>query len=139
VPIDDLWHNSFGVTLETAKGALFANLQAMMSQAGRADVQAANGSVALKGIAQGARLQRLAAQLGISLNGFFGGQRISQDAAVGRKWQLGGASFVVAGPTVANLKQLQDEWIAWIERNMDAFALGDRGAMANADQCTQSQ
>lgn len=134
VQIADLWHNSFGTTLETANGALFANLQAMMSQAGRASFAAANGSVALLGIAQGARLQRLATQLGIPLNSFFGGQRISQEGALGKQWSLGGANFTVAGPTAANLKELQDDWIKWIERNMDAFALGDRQAMANADK-----
>src|SRR5690606_18105699 len=36
--IRDLWHNSFGSTLETAQNALFGNLQAMMSLAGRANV-----------------------------------------------------------------------------------------------------
>jgi len=134
VEVGDLWHNSFGTTLETATGALFANLQAMMSQAGRANFAAANGSVALLGIAQGARLQRKAAQLGISLNGFFGGKRITQETMVGQTWSLGGADFVVAGPTIANLKELQDDWIKWIERNMDAFALGNSQAMANADK-----
>ena len=134
VEVGDLWYNSFGTTLETANGALFANLQAMMSQAGRADFAAANGSVALLGIAQGARLQRKAAQLDISLNRFFGGKRITQETMVGQTWSLGGADFVVAGPTIANLKELQDDWIKWIERNMDAFALGNTQAMANADK-----
>lgn len=81
VEIGDLWHNGFGQTLETAKGALFANLQAMMSQAGRASVLSTHGSAALLGIAQGARLQRVATQLGISVNGHFGGGRITQEAA----------------------------------------------------------
>lgn len=134
VQVGDLWHNSFGTTLETAKGDLFANLQAMMSQAGRANFASATGSVALLGISQGVRLQRMAAQLGIPLNSFFGGQRITQEEALGRQWSLGGAKFVVAGPTTANLKELQDDWIKWIERNMDAFALGDPVGMANADR-----
>jgi len=134
VQIGDLWHNGFGATLEIAKGALFANLQAMMSQAGRANVAAANGSAALLGIAQGARLQRMAAQLGIPVNGFFDGQRITQEVALGQHWSLGSANFAVAGPTTANLKELQDDWIKWIERNMDSFAIGDRQAMANADK-----
>jgi len=132
--VGDLWHNSFGTTLDTVNGALFANLHAMMSQAGRAAFAAANGSVALLGIAQGARLQRKAAQLGIPLNGFFGGKRITQEEMVDRTWSLGSANFVVAGPTIANLKDLQDDWIKWIDRNMDAFALGDAQAMANADK-----
>ena len=134
VNILDLWHNSFGTTLDTNNGALFANLQAMMSQAGRASVAAANGSVALLGIAQGARLQRVAAQLHVPVNSFFGGGRITQEATVGRQWTLGSADFVVAGPTTANLKELQEDWIKWIEHNMDAFALGDAQAMANADK-----
>jgi len=132
--VGDLWHNSFGTTLDTASGALFANLQAMMSQAGRAEFSAANGSAALLSIAQGARLQRKAAQLGISLNGFFGGKRITQEQMLGQTWSLGSADFVVAGPTIANLKELRDDWIKWIERNLDAFALGDTRAMANADK-----
>jgi hypothetical protein len=98
VIVGDLWHNSFGTTLDTANGALFANLQAMMSQAGRAAFAAANGSVALLGIAQGARLQRKAAQLGIPLNGFFGGKRLTQEEMVGQTWSLGSADFVVVGP-----------------------------------------
>ena len=134
VRVVDLWHNSFGTTLETAKGALFANLQAMMSQAGRANIASANGSIALLGIAQGARLQRVAIQLGIPVNQFFGGGRITQEAAVGQRWSLGSADFVVAGPTVPNLQELQADWIKWIENNMDAFALGDTQAMANADK-----
>lgn len=132
--IVDLWHNGFGQTLETATGALFSSLQAMMSQAGRASVAAANGSVALLGIAQGARLQRAAAQLGIPTNEFFGGGRITQQGALGKRWAFGDATFSVAGPTDANLADLQVDWIKWIEKNLDNFALGDSQAMANADK-----
>jgi len=106
----------------------------MISQAGRASVAAANGSIALLGIAQGARLQRLAAQLGIPINDFFGGGRITQEGALGKQWSFGDATFSVVGPTNANLAELQADWIKWIEKNIDTFALGDAMAMANADK-----
>ena len=133
VAIGDLWHNGFGATLDDARGSLFGNLQAMMSQAGRASVAAANGSVAMLGIAQGAKLQRMATKLGVSLNGFFGGRPIVVDGPGAPTRALGGATLAIAGPTRANLDQLRNEWIDWIERHVDAFAMGDVAAMANAD------
>lgn len=133
VAIGDLWHNGFGSTLDDARGSLFGNLQAMVSQAGRASVTAANGSIAMLGIAQGAKLQRMATKLGISLNGFFGGNPIVVDGSPGPPWALGGANLSVVGPTRENLDALREDWIDWIERNVDAFAMGDVQAMANAD------
>ncbi|WP_326525256.1 MBL fold metallo-hydrolase [Sphingomonas sp.] len=133
VAIDDLWHNSFGSTLDEADGALFANLQAMMSQAGRASVTAANGSIAMLGIAEGAKLPRMASKLGIPLNGFFGGARIVANGGRAPAWTLGGSRIAVAGPTPENLAQLRKEWIEWIEKHFDSFAIGDVAAMANAD------
>jgi beta-lactamase superfamily II metal-dependent hydrolase len=134
VVIADLWHNGFGATLDTADGALVSNLQAMMGLAGRARLAADNGSIALLGIAQGARLQRLAAKLGIPRNTLSDGVPIVTDDAEGPEWSLGAARFSVVGPTRANLDALRDEWIAWIDRHMDAFAMGDSVAMANADK-----
>jgi hypothetical protein len=133
VTIADLWHNDFGSTLDEAGGALFGSLQAMMSLAGRASVATTNGSVAFLGIAQGARLRRLATKLGVSRNVLSGGRPIVLDGGAQLEWSLGGARFAILGPTSENLDELHKEWVAWIDRNTDAFALGDINAMANAD------
>ena len=134
ITVSDLWHNSFGRTIDDAEGSLQGNLQAMMSLAGRAQVAAANGSLALLGIRQGARLRRLAVKLGIPLNDTFSGQLISQEKQAAVKWSFGAATIQVVGPTAANLRELRTEWIKWIENNLDAFAMGDAAAMANADK-----
>lgn len=131
--IADLWHNSFGSTLDTANNSLSGNLQAMVSQAGRAKVATVNSAAALLSIAQGARLRRLATKLRIPLNAHFAGNRITQESAVDSRWSLGEASFAVVGPTEENLRKLQKEWIKWIEDHADAFAVGDVQTMANAD------
>ncbi|HMR60826.1 MBL fold metallo-hydrolase [Amaricoccus sp.] len=133
VAIADLWHNGFGSTIDDARGSLFANIQAMVSQAGRAGVAAANGSIAMLGIAEGAKLQRMATKLGIPLNGFFGGGPIVVEGATRPAWPFGNASFAIVGPTRENLDELRREWVAWIERHVDGFEMGDVTAMANAD------
>lgn len=131
--IIDLWHNSFASTLDTVDKSLSGSLQAMVSQAGRAQVAAANSAAALLSIAQGARLRRLATKLRIPLNEHFAGKRITQESAIDSLWQLGEAKFAIAGPTHDNLRRLQKDWIKWIEDHADAFAIGDVQAMANAD------
>jgi hypothetical protein len=134
VTVADVWYNSFGATMDNPEGSLQSSLQAMMSLAGRSNVAAANGASALLGIKQGARLRRLAIKLGIPLNGAFGGQVISQEQQTGVKWGFGDTTFEVVGPTAANLRELQRDWVTWIENNLDAFATGNVAAMANADQ-----
>jgi hypothetical protein len=133
ITVRDLWHNSFARTLDNDRRSLVSNLQSMMSLAGRAQVAAANGSIALLGISQGERLRRMALKLGIPVNQEFGGELISTDLADG-SWSFGDAEFSIAGPTAANLEELRLEWARWIEDNLDAFADGDPMAMANADK-----
>ena len=65
IKVLDLWHNSFARTLDNQDGVLVSNLQSMMSRAGKAQVAAANGSIALLGIGQGERLRRQALKLKI--------------------------------------------------------------------------
>lgn len=132
--VPDLWHNSFSRTMDTPNGELLVNLRMMMGQAGRANVAAAHGSIAFLGISHGYLLERLATKLRIPINHFFGGRPIVQDDAAGQLWTLGATQFAIAGPTQANLKALQDEWIRWIEDNVDGFAVGDLQTMANADK-----
>ena len=134
VTVADVWHNSFGATIDNPEGSLQSNLQAMMSLAGRSKVAAANGSIALLGIKQGVRLRRLAVKLGIPLNGAFGGALISQEKQTGVNWSFGDTTFEVVGPTAANLRELQGDWVRWIENNLDAFATGNVAAMTNADK-----
>ncbi|WP_347267515.1 MBL fold metallo-hydrolase [Paracoccus sp. (in: a-proteobacteria)] len=131
--VAELWHNGFGEVLDDAEGWLAGNLRAMMGQAGRVRVAAANGAAATLGIAQGARLQRLAVKLGIAMNRPTAGRPITQEAMAGRTWDLGRTRLTVIGPTRPNLEALRQDWIAWIERNTDRFALGDAQAMADAD------
>ena len=97
----------------------------MMSLAGRANVAAANGAAALLGIRQGVRLRRATVKLRIPLNATFGGQLISQDRQAGVRWNFGNTTFDVVGPTADNLRELQQEWVAWLENNLDAFATSD--------------
>jgi hypothetical protein len=68
------------------------------------------------------------------LNHAFNEDLISVDTQTGVTWNLGGSTFKVAGPTKANLDELRDEWVKWIEENLDDFATGDKQAMANADK-----
>lgn len=132
--VAEVWHNSFGATIDDENGSLQSQLHAMMSHAGRAQLAVANGAIALLGINQGARLRRLAVKLHIPINGTFAGALISQDQQAGVHWSFGNARFEVIGPTAANLVELRKAWLQWVEKHLEAFASGDAAAMANADK-----
>ena len=132
--VADLWHNSFGETLDDSAGNLVAGIEEMAASAGRAQVALGSVGPALLGIREGAALRRFAAKLGIPLNGAFGGGLISPDLVAQPVWALGDVTVRVIGPTAANLRELRAEWAAWIARNNEDFALGDVHAMANADK-----
>jgi hypothetical protein len=134
ISVADLWHNSFARTLNDADGNLSSNLQAMMSLAGKAQFAAANGSIALLGIAQGEKLRRQALKLGIPINGAFNNELISVETQAGVEWSLGNSRFRIAGPTRGNLDELRAEWVKWIDDHLDQFAEGDQQAMSNADR-----
>ena len=129
----DLWHNSFAATIDDDRGTVAAGIREMATLAGRAQLTLGETSIALLGIREGALLRRHALKLGIPINGAFSGEVISPDELTSSEWTLGDIKLQIIGPTNANLVELRTKWKKWINDNLEAFAEGDRRAMANAD------
>lgn len=130
--VGDLWHNSFAQTVDTPEGAIGKGLQAVLDVAGAQQFAMPDAAVSLFGIAEGARLRRSAARLGVPVNAAFGGGPISPDELTDPVRRVGGMTLTVVGPTARNLAQLQGAWMEWLRVHGDRTASPE--ALANADR-----
>jgi Metallo-beta-lactamase superfamily len=112
--IASLWHNSFERTIDPA-GRVGKQMQtnAMIFGATKMTTPLATDTLeTLYGIKEGNRLRLMARKLGIPINkGFKGDVLLAAKAAV----KLGPLELQIAGPTKANLKALETEWLEWLE------------------------
>jgi len=132
--VKDLWHNSFFETIDDDRGTVRAGLAEMATFAGRTNTILAESSIALLGIKEGALLRRHALKLGIPINGAFQGRLVAPDELTDPTWTFGDISMRVVGPTDANLTELRQKWLDWLDDHLDAFAEGNTDVMANADK-----
>ncbi|RPI25009.1 MAG: MBL fold metallo-hydrolase [Acidobacteria bacterium] len=130
VTIGQMWHNSFGATIDP-NGSLAP--RAISALAPRAANLAVAGA-AILGIAEGHRLRVGAAALGVCLNPNFTDGLVSVDTAPEEPPSFDTLELMVAGPTEETLDQLRIEWEEWLDTHEDEVRSGDPVALANADQ-----
>ncbi|HEX8223028.1 MAG TPA: hypothetical protein VF605_04330 [Allosphingosinicella sp.] len=124
--VNELWHNSFDRILGNDEtGALVSG----SAQFGAASTDEMNSLVEeaeegpqtdhakiLASVKQGDDLKRLATDLGISVNGQFGGELIRTVPGETVSRTVAGIEFVVVGPRQAELAELQEEFDKWLAR-----------------------
>ncbi|QYE35684.1 MULTISPECIES: hypothetical protein [Sphingosinicellaceae] len=130
--VRDLWHNSFADTVDTPEGAVGRGLQAILDVAGSQQMEMRGTADSFFGIAEGARLRRSAARIGVPVNAAFAGGVIRPDGSARFAVDLADVRLTVVGPTAANLGQLRTAWLRWIADHGDRMA--DAAALANADR-----
>lgn len=129
--IKSLWHNSFSQTI--GKGnEIEPRLKSLMMNAKQASVLS-NTGMAFEGIGEGARLRLYATQLGIPLNPQLGSQPILVDT-VPEAFSVANLTLHVIGPSEENLKALQKEWMAWLDKHEEAAGSADPAVAAKADK-----
>ena len=112
VAIDAIWHNSFARAIDPANEITPRfNALASVSQ-----LSASHAAPAILGVPEGNRVRQIAAQLEIAVNSGFPGDLISVENAPG-PLVFGNLSLTIAGPTQANLDELHEEWLAWLDKH----------------------
>jgi beta-lactamase superfamily II metal-dependent hydrolase len=128
--IANLWHNSFERTIDPT-GDITQQMQAMMMMAGAAKQTMRVTADTLYGIKEGNRLRLMAQKLKISSNKGFKNDVIVVDTAK-LPTKFGPLELRIAGPTKSNLKDLQTEWLNWLEETTQRMA-ADPAAAAMSD------
>jgi ribonuclease BN (tRNA processing enzyme) len=128
--IGELWHNTFGDTIDV-NNTIVPRLRSLLANA---NVAAALEHTAMEvnGIAQGERLRRLALQLAVPVNSTTS-STITVEAS-SDVLDLNGLKLTVVGPTEEALTKLRKEWEDWLEENEPALASADPSVLANLDK-----
>ena len=126
-----LWHNSFARTVDT-DGQIVQRLQTLMSMASAASVAMPFANTALLGLVEGHRLRTLAKQLKLKVNLGFTDDLILVETAK-QAVKFGPLTLQVVGPNKANLAELRNKWIDWLEKT-ENDAMNDPTVLANADR-----
>ncbi|MGH9874104.1 MAG: MBL fold metallo-hydrolase, partial [Pyrinomonadaceae bacterium] len=124
-----LWHNSFAASIDP-NGVIQPRLAALITPS-RASVMAFSG-MAVQGIQEGAGLRSQALALNLSINDGFPNGLITVDSAPGAK-QFDNLELTIVGPTQANLDNLEQKWIAWLDAQENSIMSDDPFVMANSD------
>ncbi|TFI59729.1 MBL fold metallo-hydrolase [Sphingomonas parva] len=127
----ELWHNSFSDAIDDDEDTIAKGVRMVLANAGVASTIMTDVPIAFFGIAEGERLRREARLLHIPINRTFGGELICPDLLPNPALEIGGMRMTVIGPTDANLRALQEEWLEWIRRNRTAARPEQ---LANADK-----
>ena len=127
----DLWHNSWGKTVDP-DGTVGPRLTALMTATRAAAMP--NAANATFGIKEGNALRTKAKVLGIPINKAFNGGELITVSEAGPAKKLQNLSLRVVGPTVKNLEKLRKEWMEWIEKHEDQVDSDQVQVLANSDQ-----
>ena len=127
----DLWHNSWGRTIDP-DGAIAPRLMALMTATRTAVMP--NATNATLGIKEGNALRTKAKLLGIPINHAFNGGDLITVSDAGAPKKLQNLSLRVVGPTTKNLERLRKEWMEWIEKHENEVGRDDVKVMANTDR-----
>jgi hypothetical protein len=112
--IGQLWYNSFARTLDPS-GDISQGVQAMAAVASAANVAMPFAMDAFYGIKEGNHLRLLARKLKVPTNSGFRDDLILVETAR-KAVTFGPLALTVVGPTKANLRALQTEWLDWLAR-----------------------
>lgn len=129
VPIDELWHNQFGATLDE-DGTLRRRFAELSASTAVSSAFASLCAQQLDGIAEGHRLLLRANSLGIELNKSNGRRPFVVDERFDYTLANGeGPTVTVVGPTRASLDALRVAWKTWIDN-------GAKGLDGNSERST---
>ncbi|MBK6571245.1 MAG: hypothetical protein IPG21_01985 [Saprospiraceae bacterium] len=112
--INHLWHNTFSETIDL-DGSISSRLNSINTIFGQHGLSSVNSVFTFNSINQGNKLTALANVLDIKINehsgnGFFSLDN-NEEAVL-----FDNLSFTIIGPSKENLKALNDEWKAWLEK-----------------------
>jgi len=126
--IEDLWINEFDGGRGRIEGRLASLLEGLAAQSRSMAAAAAS----LSGIREGHRLRVLAVQLNVPVNGRTGGKPFLASSA--HRFSVQGLAVRVVGPTRANLDALEEQWLAWLEKQEARVAKGELDLAAMSDR-----
>lgn len=128
--INELWHNTFGDTIDV-NNTILPRLKTMFMNANVA-ASMDHKAMELLGVAQGETLRRLALQLSIPIN-TIADPTITVEALPGEH-ELKGLKLTIVGPTEEGLVKLRQEWQDWLDKNEAHIATADTRTLANSDR-----
>jgi hypothetical protein len=114
VKVPGLWHNSFQKSIDR-DGQITLRMMSLMAMAAATSATMPLLADAFLGIGEGHRLRVLAKQLKVPVNKGFKKDLIQVETA-GKPIKFGSLTLRVVGPTEANLKELQEDWLKWLEK-----------------------
>ena len=117
--VGGLWHNSFARSIDTS-GEIAERMQQLIISASDAGIAMPLATDMFYGVKEGHRVRLMARKLKIPINAGFKDDLILAETATA-PITLGPLSLGIAGPNEANLKALEREWLAWLERTADAI------------------
>ena len=127
--IKAIWHNAFRDLVDDNKGEIEDMLAASASILSGSEIPAVKELASeqadlVTSIAQAIKLSRRVSpeQLGIKLNKPAKGQLMLVRPATTAAIKVGGMRFRIIGPFAEDLKNLRDEWNAWLEANKTQLA-----------------
>lgn len=123
IAIDELWHNSFSKTLGED---IDHRLGRVLDRSGPARSALSRTSKTSRDIAQGDQLTQRADSLGLSINPGFGSEGIITVEKSAGATVLGNLSLRILGPTEANMAELREDWLAWLQEQEDRVLVPDR-------------
>lgn len=130
ITIGELWHNTFGDTIDVTN-TLLPRLRGLFMNANAA-ASMDHKAMELLGVAQGETLRRLALQLGIPINTIAEPTIVVE--ALPDVLDLAGLQLTVVGPTERGLEKLRKEWQEWLDKNEANVATADPRTLANSDR-----
>lgn len=132
IEIDGVWVNEFARTVDV-DGTLRPRVASLLSTMGAQGAPLAATGFALEGVKEGNHFVTLAKLLDLPINDDTGGKPFvaKKNAA---PIPLGNLKMHVVGPTQANLDELRDAWVAWLDAQEERVGRGDFQAAAMADK-----
>jgi len=132
IKVKQLWLNTFTETIDKS-GTYAERLNDIFAIAGANNVMMASSSIALNGVKEGDTLTRYCSFLEIPLNpGAY-----KETFMAGSKQQdivFSNLTFCITGPTPENLKELKDEWEAWLAKQEKAISDGLYDILSMSDK-----
>ena len=125
-----LWHNSFTAAIDP-NGVIQPRLSSLITQ-NRAGVMSESG-LAVMGIQEGANLRTHSLALGVPINDRFPNGLLTVDNAI-RPLVFDNLEITIIGPTKANLEELEQEWIAWLDTHENSILSDEPFVMTNSDK-----
>lgn len=131
ITVPGLWHNSFQKSIDR-DGRINRRMSSLMAMVAATSATMPMLADAFLGIGEGHRLRLLAKQLKIPVNKGFTNDLIQVETAT-KAIKFGSLTLRVVGPTEENLKELQKDWLKWLDK---AERDASRGAavLSNADE-----